>query len=102
MSVLPGCSHTGIAESTLEDVNACQQAQVVLHVNSPVHAMKAHEVAEVQLHSFLTSELNRGEWLDYRLGRFTAEERGPSTHWTRDWMDGLEPVEKTEMPCSCQ
>jgi hypothetical protein len=38
----------------------------------PDHARKAHRGLEVQLHSFLTSVLNGGEWATYS-GRFTPE-----------------------------
>jgi hypothetical protein len=37
----------------------------------PDHAVKAHGGIEVQLHSFLTSALDGGEWSTSRLGRFT-------------------------------
>jgi len=38
-------------------------------------AMKACWGAEVQLHAFLTSTLDRGEWSASHLGRFTPRER---------------------------
>jgi len=37
------------------------------------------------MHS-LTSELDGGEWLALRPGRFTSRERAPGTHWIRGWM----------------
>jgi hypothetical protein len=36
---------------------------------------------EVQLHVFLTSTLDEGEFPDSRLDSFTPEEIAPSTHW---------------------
>jgi hypothetical protein len=35
-----------------------------------LHAMKLYEGVEVQLHSFLTSTIDGGEWSASRLGRF--------------------------------
>jgi hypothetical protein len=48
--------------------------------------MKAYEGIEVQLHAFLTSALDRGEWSALRPGRFTTRERVPDTHWTGGWV----------------
>jgi hypothetical protein len=36
---------------------------------------------EIQLHAFLTSALDGGEWSASRPGRFTPRERAPGTHW---------------------
>jgi hypothetical protein len=50
---------------------------------------------EVQLHAFLTSALDRGEWSASRLGRFTARERALNTHWMGGWVvlrTGLDTV----------
>jgi hypothetical protein len=41
----------------------------------PVHTMKAYEQVGVQLHSFLTSALDEGEWLV-----FFPRESGLVTH----------------------
>jgi len=35
------------------------------------HAMKTYGGVEVQLHAFVTSELDGGEWSASRFGRFT-------------------------------
>jgi len=50
-----------------------------------VLAVKAREVVEVLLRSFLTSELGRGEWLASRPAQCTAGEPGHpwSGHWKR-------------------
>jgi hypothetical protein len=38
--------------------------------------MKAYKEVEVQLHAFLTSAVEGGEWSASRFGRFTS-----GTHW---------------------
>jgi hypothetical protein len=45
------------------------------------HAMKTYWGVEVQLHAFLTSALDGGEWSASRPGRFTPREKAPFTHW---------------------
>jgi hypothetical protein len=47
---------------------------------------------EVQLHTFLTSALDGGEWSVSRPGRFIPTERGPGTHSTGGWGGGGRPV----------
>jgi hypothetical protein len=42
---------------------------------------------EVQLHTFLISVLDRGEWLASCPGLFTPRERAPGTHWIGGWVD---------------
>jgi hypothetical protein len=37
------------------------------------HTIKMYEGVEVQLHVFLTSALDEGEWSDSRPGRITPE-----------------------------
>jgi hypothetical protein len=44
--------------------------------------MKVHWGVEVQLHQFLTSALDGGEWSASRPGRFSLRERNPDTHWS--------------------
>jgi hypothetical protein len=46
-----------------------------------VDAIKASSGVELQLRSFLTSALYRGEWLVLLSGRFTSEEIVPITFW---------------------
>jgi hypothetical protein len=41
---------------------------------------------EVQLHTFLTWTLYKGEWLALRPCRFTPRKRAPVTHWIGVWM----------------
>jgi hypothetical protein len=41
---------------------------------------------EVQLHAFLTSALDGGEWSASCPGRFTPSETAPSTHWIGGWV----------------
>jgi hypothetical protein len=53
--------------------------------------MKTYWGVEVQLHGFLTSALDGGEWSALRPGRFTSRERAPGTHWIGGWV-GLRAV----------
>jgi hypothetical protein len=46
----------------------------------PVLAMKAYEEVDVQIHIFLTSALDGGEWSASHPGRFIPGERAPGTH----------------------
>jgi hypothetical protein len=48
--------------------------------------MKAYWGMEVQLHAFLTSALDEGEWSASRPGRFTPRERALGTHWIGGWL----------------
>jgi hypothetical protein len=50
------------------------------------HAMKTYWRAEIQLHAFLPSALDGGDWSALRPGRFTASERAPGTHWIGGWV----------------
>jgi hypothetical protein len=45
----------------------------------PVHAMDACEEVDVDIHAFLTSALDGGEWLASHPGCFTTEKRAPHT-----------------------
>jgi hypothetical protein len=45
------------------------------------HDMKTFWGVEVYLHTFLTSELDGGEWSASRPGRFNPRETAPYTHW---------------------
>jgi hypothetical protein len=53
---------------------------------------------ETQLHAFLTSALDGGEWSATQPVRFTPGERAPpGTHWTGGWVGpraGLDTVEE--------
>jgi len=56
-----------------------------------MHAVNAGEGVEVQLQPFLTSAVQRGEWLVSHTGCFTPAERAVGTFWieeqvrSRDW-----------------
>jgi hypothetical protein len=50
---------------------------IVEGIAVPVHAIKAYGEAEVQLHLFLTSALNGGEWLASGPGLFTSGKQQP-------------------------
>jgi hypothetical protein len=55
---------------------------------------------KIQLHTSLTSVLDRGEWSASRCGRFT-----PGTHWIEDWVDlraGLDQMAKRRNHCLFQ
>jgi hypothetical protein len=41
---------------------------------------------EVQVHTFLTSVLDGGEWSASRPSRFTPRERVPGNHWIGGWL----------------
>jgi hypothetical protein len=41
---------------------------------------------EVQLHSFLTSAFDGGEWSASHPDRFTPREKAFGTHWIRGWV----------------
>jgi hypothetical protein len=63
--------------------------------------MKAHWGVEVQLHAFLTSALDGGEWSASRPGLFTSRERTPGTRWIGGWVGpraGLDAVVKRKIP----
>ena len=53
--------------------NFIQNQMKVKNKVIPVHAMKHVGGAEVQLHSFVTSALDKGEWSNSRPDRFTPE-----------------------------
>jgi hypothetical protein len=48
--------------------------------------MKTYWGMEVQLHAFLISALDGGEWSASRPGRFTPRERVRGTHWIGGWV----------------
>jgi hypothetical protein len=49
-------------------------------------SMKAYWGVDIQLHVFLTSALDGGQWSASRHCRFTLEERTPGTHWIGGWV----------------
>jgi hypothetical protein len=54
---------------------------------------------------FLTLALGGREWSASRLGRFTARESAPNTHWIGSWVGpraGLDDVEKIKISFPCQ
>jgi hypothetical protein len=69
------------------------------------HATKTFGEMEAQLHAFLTSALDGGEWSASRPGRLIAGERAPGTHGIGGWVGlraGLDEVAKRKNPCSCE
>jgi hypothetical protein len=41
---------------------------------------------KIQLHAFLTSALDRVQWLASRSNRFNPRERAPGAHYTGGWV----------------
>jgi hypothetical protein len=63
--------------------------------------MKTYWGVEVELHAFLASALDGGEWSVSRPGRFTPRERDPGTHWRGGWVGPrvvLDTVVKRKIP----
>jgi hypothetical protein len=63
--------------------------------------MKAYWGVGIQLHAFLTSIQDGGEWSASRPGRFTPRERAPGTHWIGGWVGPravLNKVVKRKIP----
>jgi hypothetical protein len=54
------------------------------------HIMKTYGVMEVQLHAFLTSALDGGEWSVSRHTRFIPRKGARCVYWLGDWVP--EPV----------
>ena len=68
----------------------------------PVHSMKAHGEVEVQVHSFVTAALHRGERAAPRPGGFIPVERARVTHWIGGWVGpraGVDDFEYRKIPC---
>jgi hypothetical protein len=60
--------------------------------------MKTYVGVEVQLHAFLTSTLDEGEWSGSRSGRFTLRKSDLGSLCIGGWVGpraGLDGVEKT-------
>jgi hypothetical protein len=65
------------------------------------HDMKMYWGAQVQLHIFLTSALDGGEWSASRAGRFTPRVTSPGTRWIGGWVGpraSLDTVSKRKIP----
>jgi hypothetical protein len=69
------------------------------------HVMKTYWGIGGQLHVFLTSALDGGEWPASRPSRFTPRERVSGTHWIGGWVGttaGLDAVVKRKIPSPCR
>jgi hypothetical protein len=69
------------------------------------HTMKEYCGVEEDLHAFLTSTLNGGEWSASRPGCFTPRERAPGTHWIGGWVGPrtcMDVVAKRKIPSLCR
>jgi hypothetical protein len=64
--------------------------------------MKTYEGVDTIVHTFLTSELDTGEWSAARHGRFDPGKRAAGTHWIGDSRADLDVVAKTQNPCPCR
>jgi len=75
-------------------------------LNYEYHAMSTYwEGVETEIHSFLTSALDGGEWSGSRTGRFTPGKINIGTHWIGGWLGprvGLEAVVKRNNTSPCQ
>jgi hypothetical protein len=58
------------------------------HIKNLYHLQvrKAYRLAEVYLHSFSTSTMDRGEWSAILMGRSTPGEKAPGTHQKLNWV----------------
>jgi len=54
--------------------------------------MKTYGGMDVQLHAFLASALDVGEWSDSRTDRFTPRERAAGTRWIGGWVGHTTPT----------
>lgn len=74
-------------------------------VNLPLSMPRRHVGEdEVQLCSFLTTQLGKGKWLTLPTGCFERREQAPDTLWIKVWVDpgdGLGILDNREMSCSC-
>jgi hypothetical protein len=55
--------------------------------------MKTSSGVEIQLHAFLTSALDGGEWSASPTGCFTPRETAPGTHWIGGWVGRIAAVD---------
>ena len=63
-----------------------------------------HRKGTGELHSFLNSAPDTGEWSPARYGRFTPQGKTPRTHLIRDWVNpraGLGDLEKRKASEPC-
>jgi len=62
--------------------------------------MKTYGGVEIQLHAFLTSALDGGEWSASRPGHFTPGETAPGTHWLGGWVGPTVDLLTQSLYCS--
>jgi hypothetical protein len=76
------------------------QGEFVLYLTKH-HAIKTYGEVELQLHAFLASVLDEGEWSATRTGRFTPGLRAPVTYLICGY-HSLDAVAKRNIPCPCR
>jgi hypothetical protein len=62
--------------------------------------MKTYGGVDVQIHIFLTSALDGGEWSASHPGRFTPRETNHGTHWIGGWVGprtGLDDIDRSKI-----
>jgi hypothetical protein len=67
--------------------------------------MKTYGRVEVNLHAFLNSTLDGGEWSASQTRRLTPRERDSGTHWIGGWMGlgtGLDTATKRKHTYHCR
>jgi hypothetical protein len=85
----------GLSQSTVEGKGKFVPVPLTKH-----HAMKTYGGVEVQLHAFLTSDLDGGEGSASHPARFTL-----GTHWIGGWAGtraSLDAVTKRKIPDPCR
>jgi hypothetical protein len=63
--------------------------------------MKTYTGLDVQIHVFLISVLDEGEWSASRPGRFNIGERALGTHYIGGWLDPRTDLDDVEKIKSC-
>jgi hypothetical protein len=67
--------------------------------------MKTYWGVELQLHAFLISALDGGEWSTSGPGPFISRERDSDTHWIGSWVGSradVGAVVKKKIPSPCR
>jgi hypothetical protein len=88
------CLKWGAAELLLY-WKTCSKVKVKLPLRlTKHHILKTYGRVEVQLHAFLTSALDGGEWSRSRPGRFIPGERASDINWIGVWVSPRSSLER--------